>query len=78
MATYNISINDELAEEFELYMKRKKYASRSECFRDLIREKILSKKRPNKETLQAMQDIEDGKNLTFYDSAEDFFNEVEA
>lgn len=40
MVTYNISVNDELAEEFERYMKRKKYANRSECFRDLIRQKV--------------------------------------
>lgn len=78
MVTYNISINDELAEEVEKYMKRKKYANRSELFRDLIREKMVIQKMPNKTTLQSMQNIEQGKDLAFYDSPDDFFKEVEA
>ena len=37
MITYNISINDELAQIVEEGIKKRKYANRSEFFRDLIR-----------------------------------------
>lgn len=41
MQTFNISINDELADIVTQEMKRKKYANRSEFFRDLIRRHYL-------------------------------------
>lgn len=41
MANYNISINHELAEVVEAAMERRKYANRSEFFRDLIRQYYL-------------------------------------
>lgn len=37
MITYNISINNELAEVVENAIKNKKFANRSEFFRDLVR-----------------------------------------
>ncbi len=37
MTTYNISINDELAEVLERVMHERRYSNRSEFFRDLIR-----------------------------------------
>lgn len=36
MATYNISINDELDKLIKAEMKRMKYANRSKFFRDLV------------------------------------------
>jgi Arc/MetJ-type ribon-helix-helix transcriptional regulator len=41
MATYNISMNDELDVIVTTEMKRKKYANRSEFFRDLIRKQYV-------------------------------------
>lgn len=41
MTHYNISINDELAEIVERLMKERKYANRSEFFRELIRQHYL-------------------------------------
>ena len=41
MTHYNISINDELAEIVEYMMKERKYANRSEFFRELIRRHYL-------------------------------------
>ena len=38
---YNISINSELAKVVEQIMKQRKYANRSEFFRDLIRRYYL-------------------------------------
>lgn len=41
MATYNVSINNELAEFINAEIKDKKYASNSEFFRELVRERML-------------------------------------
>ncbi|MBT4937421.1 ribbon-helix-helix protein, CopG family [Candidatus Peregrinibacteria bacterium] len=41
MATYNISLNDELDELVKTEMKRMKYANRSEFFRELVRKQYL-------------------------------------
>ena len=43
MATFNISLNDELAQIVDEEMKKKKFANRSEFFRDLIRTVYLEK-----------------------------------
>ncbi|MBI2483563.1 ribbon-helix-helix protein, CopG family [Candidatus Uhrbacteria bacterium] len=42
MATYNISLNDELARIVDIEIKEKKYSSRSEFFRDLVRQKYVT------------------------------------
>jgi Arc/MetJ-type ribon-helix-helix transcriptional regulator len=42
MATYNISINDELDQIVKSEMHKKKYANRSEFFRSLIRKAYIS------------------------------------
>ncbi len=41
MAVYNISLNDELAEIVDMQIRVKKYATKSEFFRDLVREKYV-------------------------------------
>ncbi len=41
MVTMNISLNKELAEIVEYEVKHKKYANRSEFFRDLIRKQYI-------------------------------------
>lgn len=41
MATYNISINNELDMIIKSEMKKGRYANRSEFFRDLIRERYV-------------------------------------
>jgi len=43
MITWNISLNDELAQIVDEEMKKKKFANRSEFFRDLIRTVYLEK-----------------------------------
>jgi metal-responsive CopG/Arc/MetJ family transcriptional regulator len=42
MTTYSISLNDELADLVEHEIKSRKFANRSEFFRDLVRTKFLS------------------------------------
>ena len=44
MINYNISINDELAIIVEQIMRERKYANRSEFFRDLIRRFYVKEK----------------------------------
>lgn len=39
-ARFGISIEEELLEKFEAYMKRKGYTNRSEAIRDLIRDRL--------------------------------------
>lgn len=41
MPNFNISINTELSQIIDREMKRKKFANRSEFFRDLIRKSYL-------------------------------------
>lgn len=41
MPNYNISINSELAQVIDRAMREKKYSSRSEFFRDLVRDKFV-------------------------------------
>jgi len=41
MVTINISLNEDLAEIVEKEMKEKKYASKSEFFRDLLRRQYV-------------------------------------
>lgn len=45
MITINISINEDLAKIVDHEVKDKKYANRSEFFRDLIRQKYVYKKK---------------------------------
>ena len=44
--TFNISLNKDLAKEMENEVKRGKFSSRSEFFRFLLREHIMSKHSP--------------------------------
>lgn len=46
MITLNISLNDELAKIVENEVKEKKYASKSEFFRDLLRKEYVFKNPP--------------------------------
>lgn len=41
MPNYNISLNDEIAQIVDTEIKEKKYSSRSEFFRDLIRQRYI-------------------------------------
>lgn len=41
MTTFNISMDDELAEFVDQMMKRFKFSNRSEFFRDLVRQKYI-------------------------------------
>lgn len=41
MVTMNISINEELVKVIDIEIKKKKYANRSEFFRDLIRKTYI-------------------------------------
>lgn len=42
MPNYNISLNDELAELVDIEIKEGKYSSRSEFFRDLVRQRYVT------------------------------------
>ena len=42
MPNYNISLNDELAELVDIEIKEGKYSSRSEFFRDLVRQRYVA------------------------------------
>lgn len=44
MVTMNISINEELVKVIDIEIKKKKYANRSEFFRDLIRKTFVDDK----------------------------------
>ncbi|MFA6305608.1 MAG: ribbon-helix-helix domain-containing protein [Candidatus Gracilibacteria bacterium] len=55
MITINISLNKELADIVEHEVKAKKYANRSEFFRDLIRKNYLEKQKIKKEKTQYYQ-----------------------
>lgn len=46
MQRYTISLDDDLAEQFELWAQRHGYANRSEAIRDLVRDEL------SKESLQ--------------------------
>ncbi|MBI4273045.1 ribbon-helix-helix protein, CopG family [Candidatus Uhrbacteria bacterium] len=42
MPNYNISLNDEIAQIVDTEIKERKYSSRSEFFRDLIRQRYVT------------------------------------
>ncbi len=42
MPNYNISLNDEIAQIVDTQIKERKYSSRSEFFRDLIRQRYVT------------------------------------
>lgn len=42
MPNYNISLNDELAAVVDTEIKMRKYSSRSEFFRDLVRQRYVT------------------------------------
>lgn len=50
---FGVSLEEELLERFDGYIEKKGYRSRSEAFRDLIREKLVEEewKREEKETV---------------------------
>lgn len=77
MTTYNISINDELAELVEASIKQGYYSNRSEFFRDLLRQHyqqegvIIEKLAANDEDYKTVQKMKKDKTVEFAP-----FNEV--
>ena len=44
LARIGVAIDSELLEEFDAYLDRRKYANRSEGFRDLVRDALIAEK----------------------------------